>query len=100
MAGMMLLSLVHRVRITSCNIYKILSLYVDKMMDFCATSMHATGLITSKEKIGVIILRPVLVAINVKSIAIQTQNVVESNAILDIVHGGKLESVVHRKNTT
>ena len=87
-------------RIISSYIYKILSLYVEKMMDFCATSTHAYGLITSKEKIGVIILRPILVAINVKRCAIQTQNVVESNAILDIVHGGKLESVIHRKNTT
>ena len=85
-------------RIISSYIYKILSLYVEKMMDFCATSTHAYGLITSKEKIGVIILRPILVAINVKRFAIQTQNVVESNAIMDIVHGGKLESVVVQKN--
>ena len=79
--------------------YEKLSLYFGKMLDFCAKTMDAYGLITLKEKIGVIILRPILVAINVKRCAIQTQNVVESNAILDIVHGGKLESVVHPTNT-
>ena len=68
------------------------------MIDFCATKMGAIGLITSKEKIGVFILRLILVAINVRRSVIQTQNVVESNAMLDIVHGGKLESVVHHKN--
>ena len=68
------------------------------MLDSCAKTMDANGLITSKEKIGVIILRPILVAINVKRCAVQTQNVVESNAIVDIVHGGKLESVVRHKN--
>ena len=36
------------------------------MLDFCAKTMDAYGLITLKEKIGVIILRPILVAINVK----------------------------------
>ena len=69
------------------------------MLDSCAKTMDANGLITSKGKIGVIILRPILVAINVKRSAIQTQDVVVSNVIEDIVHGGKLESVVHPKNT-
>ena len=68
------------------------------MLDSCAKTMDANGLITSKEKIGVTILRPILVAINVKRSAIQTQDVVESNVIVDIVHGGKLESVVRDKN--
>ena len=68
------------------------------MLDSCAKTKDANGLITSKEKIGVITLRPILVAINVKRSAIQTQNVVESNVIEDIVHGGKLESVVRHKN--
>ena len=68
------------------------------MLDSCAKTMDANGLITSKEKIGVIILRPILVAINVKRSAIQTQDVVESNVIVDIAHGGKLESVVRDKN--
>ena len=68
------------------------------MLDFRAKTMDANGLITSKEKIGVTILRPILVAINVKRSAIQTQDVVESNVIVDIVHGGKLESVVRHKN--
>ena len=84
--------------IISSYIYKISYLYVDKVMDFCATTMPAVGLITPKEKIGVIILRTILVAINVKKSAIQTQDVVESNVIEDIVHGGKLESVVRHKN--
>ena len=68
------------------------------MLDSCAKTMDANGLITSKEKIGVTILRPILVAINVKRNAIQTQDVVVSNVIEDIVHGGKLESVVRHKN--
>ena len=68
------------------------------MLDSCAKTMDASGLIISKEKIGVIILRPILVAINVKRSAIQTQDVVVSNVIEDIVHGGKLESVVRHKN--
>ena len=68
------------------------------MLDFRAKTMGANGLITSKEKIGVTILRPILVAINVKRNAIQTQDVVESNVIEDIVHGGKLERVVRHKN--
>ena len=78
--------------------YVISSFYVDKMIDFCAKTKDVYGLITSKEKIGVIILRQILVAINVERSAIQTQNVVESNVIVDIVHGGKLESVVRHKN--
>ena len=68
------------------------------MLDSCAKTMDANGLITSKEKIGVIILRPILVAINVKRSAIPTQDVVVSNVIEDIVHGGQLESVVRHKN--
>ena len=78
--------------------YEKLLFYFDKMLDFCAKTMDANGPITLKEKIGAIILRPILVAINVKRSAIQTQNVVESNVIEDIVHGGKLESVVRHKN--
>ena len=68
------------------------------MMDFCAKTMDANGPITLKEKIGAIILRPILVAINVRRNAMQTKDVVESNVIEDIVHGGKLESVVRHKN--
>jgi len=60
--------------------------------------MDAYGLITLKEKIGVIILRTILDAINVRRNAIPTQDVVESNVIEDIVHGGKLERVVRHKN--
>ena len=68
------------------------------MLDSCVKTMDANGLITSKEKTGVIILRAILVAHNVGRSVIQTQNVVESNVIGDIVHGGKLESVVRQKN--
>ena len=48
----------------------------------------AIGLITLKEKIGDITLKPILDALNAKSRAIWMKTVVELNVTRDIVLGG------------